>query len=34
VVTDAGADLGLQIVHWVGAGELKHLLTQTEGQNR
>jgi hypothetical protein len=34
VVTDAGADLGLQIVHWIGAGELKHLLMQTEGQNR
>jgi hypothetical protein len=28
VVTNAGADLGLQIVHWVGAGELKHLLNR------
>jgi hypothetical protein len=30
-VTGAGVDLGLQIVHWGGAGELKRLLTG--GQN-
>ena len=28
-VTEAGADLGLQIVHWGGAGELKRLLSET-----
>jgi len=29
-VKEAGADLGLQIVHWSDAGELKHLLSETE----
>jgi hypothetical protein len=33
-VTEAGADLGLQIVHWGGAGELKRLLAETAGRNR
>jgi hypothetical protein len=33
-VTEAGADLGLQIVHWSGAGELKRMLSETERQNR
>jgi hypothetical protein len=33
-VTVAGADLGLQIVHWGGAGELKRLLSETESQDR
>src|SRR5580658_4599159 len=27
-VAEAGADLGLQIVHWGNAGELKHLLSE------
>jgi hypothetical protein len=31
--TGAGADLGLQIVHWDGTGELKRLLSKTGGQN-
>jgi hypothetical protein len=30
-VTEAGADLGFQIVHWGGTGELKRLLSQTVG---
>jgi hypothetical protein len=28
-VREAGADLGLRIVHWSNAGELKHLLSET-----
>ena len=27
-VAEVGADLGLQIVHWGNAGELKHLLSE------
>lgn len=32
-VTETGADLGLQIVQWNGAGELKRLLIKTEARN-
>jgi hypothetical protein len=28
-VREAGAELGLQIVHWGNAGELKHLLSES-----
>jgi hypothetical protein len=32
-ITETGADLGLQIVHWNGAGELKRLLSKTGTRN-